>query len=308
MRRKETGDLLKRKPRGAFTLIELLVVMAIIAALLALSASVVMKFMERQQAANTQSTLDRTQGKLNVAWSKVKDTAFHETIDPTVESWIRTNLAAIPPTDPNATNRTRVIYVKLRLRQVFPMSFAEALNPAPLPPLPAYVTYLNKMGITGSIAGLAIEDNFESSACLLMALQRGQSGAGFDASDLTAGGSTGSYTASKGTVPYLTDAWQKPLHFSRVPVGCPTLNPKGAQPGNNDPQDPQGYLQTPNWGTIFGPKFQALTLQQLAPGNTSYRIAPLLCSSGPDKTLQVSPITFAAATVASNDDLFSSPQ
>ncbi len=136
-----------------------------------------------------------------------------------------------------------------------------------------------------------------------MALQRGQSGAGIDPSDLTAGGSTGAY----GSLPFLTDAWGKPLHFSRVPVGNLTLNPSGQpQPGNNDPNDPQGTLQTPNWGTTYGPAFQALTLQQLATGNTSYRIAPLLCSSGIDKTLQANAITFAPAS--GSDDQFSTPQ
>jgi prepilin-type N-terminal cleavage/methylation domain-containing protein len=313
MRRRDRDYLPKRRARDAFTLIELLVVIAIIAALIALSASAVIKFLGSQQAANTQSTLDRTQAKANVAWSKVKDLAWHETIPPAVDTWIRTYLAG---NDANATGRVRVIYVKLRLRQVFPMSFNEALSPptlppgnvCPLPPLPAYVTYLNKLGITGSIAGLNNEDNFESSACLLMALQRGQSGAGFDTSELTAGGSTGSFTAPKGSLPYLTDAWGKPLHFSRVPVGCPTLNPNGAQAGANDPNDPQGYLQTPNWGTTYGTSFTLVTGQKLAVGNTSYRIAPILCSSGIDKTLQISDLYTFTPSVMGSDDQFSAPQ
>ena len=306
MRRKQL-DNLPQQGRRAFTLIELLVVIAIIAALMALTASVVMKFLGSQQQANTQSTLDRTQGKLNVAWSKVKDAAWKETIPPAVHDWIKTNLAG---TDANAEGRIRVIYVKLRLRQVFPMSFNEALNTnpvSPLPPLPAYVTYLNKLGITGNIAGLSASDNFESSACLLMALQRGQSGAGFDPADLTAGGSTGSYAAPKGSLPYLTDAWNQPLHFSRVPVKNYALNPGGLpKTGNNDPNDPQGFLQTPNWGITYGPLFEKLTLQALATGNTSYRIAPLLCSSGPDKTLQTNPITFEPTL--GSDDQTSTPQ
>jgi prepilin-type N-terminal cleavage/methylation domain-containing protein len=313
MRRKQIHNLPQRRRRNGFTLIELLVVIAIIAALVALSASAVIKFLGSQQQTNTQSTLDRTQGKLNVAWSKVKDTAFRETIPPAVDAWIRTNLAG---NDANATGRVRVIYVKLRQRQVFPMSFNEALtpptlpgppaNPCPLPPLPSYVTYLSKLGITGSL-GLPASDDFESSACLLMALQRGQSGAGFDPSELTAGGSTGSYSASGGSLPYLTDAWGKPLHFSRVPVGNPTLNPKGAQAGNNDPNDPQGFLGTGTWGTTYGPSFTLVTGQKLAPGNTSYRIAPLLCSSGIDKALQITDLYTFTPGVGS-DDQFSTPQ
>jgi len=316
MRRKQIHNLSQRRRCEAFTLIELLVVIAIIAALVALSASAIMKFLGSQQQANTQSTLDRTQGKLNVAWAKVKDAAYGEPIPSTVDAWIRLNITG---TDANATGRVRVVYVKLRLRQVFPMSFNEALNitiPAsPLPALPAYQTYLSKHGITGSITGLSADDNFESSACLLMALQRGQSGAGFDPADLTAGGSTGSYSAPKGTLPYLTDAWGKPLHFSRFPTDSTLLNPNGAQVGNNDPGDPQGYLNDGTWAKLMplGQQlFSKLVQQSLAPSSSppkSYRLAPLLCSSGMDKTLQVGPITFAPITAMGiGDDQFSTPQ
>ena len=115
-------------------------VIAIIAALMALSASAVMKFMGVQQNNNTQSTLDRTQSQLGKAWSKVKDEANKRTDFPAaIEPWIRTNLAG---NDANATGRMRVIYMKLKLRQAFPMNFNEAVNPSPLPPLQAYATYL----------------------------------------------------------------------------------------------------------------------------------------------------------------------
>jgi hypothetical protein len=49
-----------------------------------------------------------------------------------------------------------------------------------------------------------------------------------------------------------------------------------------------------------------LTLQQLAPGNTSFKLAPLLASAGPDKTPQFDPITFKP-TALGTDDLFSNP-
>jgi prepilin-type N-terminal cleavage/methylation domain-containing protein len=319
MRRKEIGYLPQRHRRGAFTLIELLVVIAIIAALVALSASAVIKFLGSQQQANTQSTLDRTQAKLNVAWAKVKDQAFKETIDPSVDAWIRTNITGTG--DANSTGRVRAVYVKLRLRQVFPMNFNEALNKpipfgvstiqSPLQPLPAYVTYLSKVGISGSLA-LAATDNFESSACLLMALQRGQSGAGFDLADLTSGGSAGSYMNGTSSIPYLADAWGKPLHFARFPTGSTILNPAGALPGNNDPGDPQGYLNDTNWPKLQPTGQQAfslLTLQSLAKSSNpplSYKLAPLLCSSGIDKTLQADPTNFTPGT--GSDDQFSTPQ
>jgi prepilin-type N-terminal cleavage/methylation domain-containing protein len=287
--------------RSAFTLVELMVVIAIIAALIALTAGGVMKYIGSQMRANTQGTLDKTQSQLNKAWSKVKDQAYSEKIDPVVEAWIQANLSG---TDANSPGRTRVLYVKLKLRQVFPMNFNEAINPAPLPPLPAYKTYLNQLGITASTGA-----PYESSACVLMALQRGVSGAGVEPSDLTAGGALAVVPTPKGTLNYLADAWGQPLYFTRVPVGSAALNsnpfPGGGQVGNNDLLDPQGYLQTGGWAKAHGALFQKLTLQQLAGPNMSYKQAPMLCSSGPDKQLQTDPITFV--TVPGGDDLFSTP-
>lgn len=306
MRIQEMRNISGTLRRGAFTLIELLVVIAIIAALMALSAAAVIKFMGSQQIANTQTTLDKTQAKLTSVWGKVKDDANKSAMSElvpggggiTVKQWIQTNLAG---TDVNATNRIRVIYVKLKLRQVFPMNFNEAVNPYPLPPLPAYTAYLGQLGIAGTLRA-----NYESSACLLMALQRGVSGAGIDSTDLTSGGATGSTPSPNGgNIIYLTDAWGSPIYFTRVPSGNLLLNPNGPMPGANDPGDPQGYLQMAAWGTTYGPAFSALTLQQLAPGNKSFKLAPMVGSGGMDKTFSANQITFAP--VVGSDDQFSSP-
>jgi hypothetical protein len=144
-----------------------------------------------------------------------------------------------------------------------------------------------------------------------MALQRGVSGQGLDPSALTTGGATGAATLTQSklipppTITYLQDAWGQPIYFSRVPVYATALNPNGPQNGVNDPEDPQGYLQTPSWGTTFGANFTAATQQQLAPGNTSFKIAPMLASFGPDKQRQFDPVTFQPTPGA--DDLFSTP-
>jgi hypothetical protein len=300
-------------------MLELTVVIFIIVALMALTAGAVIKFMAVQQTSNTRTTLDRTQSKLNKAWSAVKDQAYTEPIPANVQAYIMQNLAG---NDTNATARTRVIYVKLRLRQVFPMSFDEALNITappgyPLPPLAAYQNYLISLGITGTTPATA---PYESSACLLMALQRSQSGSGVDASDLTGGGAAGSLSLpplNKKTIPYLTDAWNQPVYFSRFPSGSTLLNPNGAQPGNNDPGDPQGYLNSGTWSYSGNQNcrllFSALTLQQLSsvPAGspvTSYKLAPMLLSSGPNTALETNQITFAPNTAGNpGDDLFSTP-
>jgi hypothetical protein len=303
------------------------VVITIMAALMALTASAVLKFIGVQQTSNTQSTLDRVQSQLARAWSKVKDEAYKETIPVPVSSWIQTYLSG---SDANTTERVRVIYVKLKLRQAFPMSFNEALYPptlpapagaCPLPPLPAYQTYLSSMAITGSSPQTA---PIESSACLLMALQRGVSGAGIDPSVLTAGGAAGNFQLSPtSSIPYLTDAWGRPIFFTRVPAGNlylnPTTNPTTGTPniantytvispmflsgfpvicysqaGNNDPGDPQGYLVSTAWRTAFGLQFYSVT-SEVVPGlplpanspfnaqaaNTSFKLGPMVASGGP---------------------------
>ncbi len=207
--------------RGGFTLMELMVVITIIGALMALAASAVAKYMGVQQESNTKTTLSKTQSQLTKAWSKVKDQALRAPMSEivpglgvTVEQWIMTNLAANVgnPTEPitNTTQRARVLYVKLRLRQAFPMTFNEALNPFPLPPLPSYMAYLTNLGIAGSTTPPA---PYESSACLLMALQRGVSGAGIDPADLTSGGATGSITHSHGRESTVPNGCLEPTDF-----------------------------------------------------------------------------------------------
>lgn len=306
--------LWRGKQRAAFSLVELLFVIAIIAMLLALLVSATFKLIESQQVSNTQSVLDRVQSQLVKQWSIVKDQAYKETIPPATDQWIRTNLAG---NDVNATGRVRVIYVKLKLRQVFPMNFNEALYPPSagggnacpgINPQPAYLAYLNQRGVFTS-GGFA----WESSACLLMALTIGQSG--IPADTLQAGGAGSVDDAGYG-IPVLMDAWKRPIYFTRVPSGCPLLNPNGAHPDSTDPQpypvsydpgDPQGYLQLPNWGTTYGQLFTSITQQPLAPSGHSFKLAPLVASGGPGKNQQPTfdPVSFAPRGYA--EPLYSNP-
>jgi prepilin-type N-terminal cleavage/methylation domain-containing protein len=346
MKTKSSSNRSGRAERGAFTLVELMVVITIMAALAALTASATLKFIAVQQTSNTQSTLDRAQSQLARAWSKAKDQALKEQYPPGVENWIKINLSG---SDANTAKRTRILYVKLRLRQQFPMSFTEALTPPTLPgnnicpllPLPAYVTYLNSLGITMPPGSTANTAAIESSACLLMALQRGAGGAGIDPSELTAGGAAGNYPWAGGkTIPYLTDAWGRPIFFTRAPAGNLYLNPMtnpttgtanlpnlynvispmfplgfrltcNSSPGANDPGDPEGLLLTANWNTTYGPAFYLLTSQVVPLAKTSYKLAPMLASGGPTdwtkpgQTLPFDPITFY--TRPGSDALFSTP-
>jgi prepilin-type N-terminal cleavage/methylation domain-containing protein len=292
-----------RRRRSGFTLIELLVVIAIIAALMALSASAVIKFMAVQQNNNTQTVMNKVQSALNKQWAAAKDQAWKEPIPSAIDTYIRQNLAG---NDANVTGRVRVIYVKLKMRQLFPMNFNEALNPAPLPGLPAYQQYLSQLGVTGSIPA-----NYESSACLLMALNSAQSGGGTNTADIGGGGSTISFTLPSGkSISAFADAWGQPLYFTRVPAGCSLVNanpvvPGGGTPGIHDPGDRQGYLNSQAWPKTANTKlFTQLTLQPLAATNSSYKLVPMLASGGPNKILEVDPIWFSGVYT---DDVFSNP-
>ncbi len=231
-----------------------------------------------------------------------------------------------------------MVYVKLRMRQLFPMNFGEALgvqynNPqlaqlgispivpaSPLPPLPAYVSYLNNLGITQAYVSRAAysPQPYESAACLLMAMQRTQSGGG-GSGDVGTGGSTQSIPlGGNQSIRAYVDAWGQPLYFTRSPgrlsVGqqqSPGSQRRAArhQRSGRSP----GLTEQPGLVQRNTTLFTQLTLQPLAGGNCSYKLMPMLASSGPDrdnrgKNPSFDPIWLSVMTpVTYNDDLFSTP-
>src|SRR5262249_22475263 len=101
--------------------------------------------------------------------------------------------------DPESEQRARVIWIKLRLKQQFPMNFMEALDPTPnaiapsrgrpyvlLQPAPAFVqALLGKPALPWAVGQnpqpltpVAVDPprSFESSVCLLLALSRASKG------------------------------------------------------------------------------------------------------------------------------------
>jgi prepilin-type N-terminal cleavage/methylation domain-containing protein len=291
-----------RRARSGFTLLELLVVLAIIATLVALSAAAIMRFTGVQQISNTRDQLVKLGSIVRDRW-KIETNIFRtEPMDTTVKTYMDTTFG----TTGNEGLR-RVIWIKLRLRQTFPMTFAEALTPpsglaagTALDPLPVYKNYLmTTYGVTSSTTA-----PFESAACLLMALQRGSSGAGFQPDDLGRG-STLNLTAGSVTIPALVDAWGSPLQFYRWPTGDPILNPGGAQAGaGNDPTDPTGLLESPTWlsanGAAFATVFGYTPPSATAGGAAqSYRLEPLIVSWGPDGLLGLDTVT-ATPTVSAS--------
>src|SRR5262249_31495379 len=132
--------------------------------------------------------------------------------------------------------RARIIWRKLRLKQEFPMTFAEArepwkysatqadLLPTDLPPKRIYLTTVGarRGARTGGTPG-------EPSACLLMALQQNRGGGGvLKPEDLGAKDTDGD------GLPELVDGWDVPLAFFRFPVGNPDL--EAANPVTTGPK------------------------------------------------------------------------
>jgi prepilin-type N-terminal cleavage/methylation domain-containing protein len=305
--------------RAGFTLTELMVVLLIITVLTTLAAGTLLRFMGSQQASNTRATLDKLQTVLNSRWSIVTRSAKDEPIPAAVQTALQNKFFNYVGTDPNVEQRKHVLYVKLRQRQEFPMTFGEALTPVyGLPPLPKFTNFFKSLGYSGLPQS---QPEVESAILLLLALQSNQSGGGV--SQDTLGGSTvGTVQLSSGQrVNALVDGWGTPLAFCRYPTGSTVLNPNGATLGpSRDPTDPDGYLMNGDWllgvrmsglsGALFLPRIsqQPPTKNGQVTGGLSFRLAPLIASAGPDKFLGLDLGSFAPQDATANDNLYSKPQ
>src|SRR5262245_17156894 len=101
--------------RPGFTFVELLVVVALIAVLLALSASATVRVIDVQRGSNTEQTLKIVSELLDRHWQIEADKALRTDVIP---SNVETALAPLAANDPK---RLRLLYAKLKLQQQFPM-------------------------------------------------------------------------------------------------------------------------------------------------------------------------------------------
>jgi prepilin-type N-terminal cleavage/methylation domain-containing protein len=293
--------------RAGFTMVEMLVVITIIAILISLTAAGALKLIGTQQTFNTKSSLTRFDTDLQRAYRSAAD-KFRKEGSPTSGPML-TAYNTVFQVAGNDQGRKQVIWTKLRLKQTFPNSFSEAWDPKPLPPLSYYKTKLTALGYNGTNF-FTPPLQWESSVCLLWALQRGEDGPAIKESDF----GTGSLkdfgqvllnpaNPSSGLTPLslpvkgLIDDWGTPLAFCRWPVNSAQLSLTAAQQAhdNNDSDDPSGLLEAANWeisGGTFSPNAnQFMTwchplMLPLATGQAqTFRIYPLIVSAGPDKKL-----------------------
>jgi prepilin-type N-terminal cleavage/methylation domain-containing protein len=248
-----TMTFVRNTGRRAFTMIELLVVLGIGLLVVALTAGAAVQIIAYQRGANTEATIRTLMHPLERQWKNVVDKAKTETIPSNVYA-----IASSPSTVFN-DKRARVIWIKLRLKQTFPMNYSEALFPWALPPtfasagpiqyyeLPAnqtYVNNLNNAGITGGSLSASVWP-FESSRMLLMALQAGDM---FNPDTLPPSAVMTDTAAPP--LRYFVDAWQQPFVFYRFPAGntdVDATNPAGSAAKVRDPLDPEGVLLDPLW-------------------------------------------------------------
>jgi len=132
-----------RPNRSAFTFIELMAVLAIILVVTAISVTASIQVIAYQRGNTTQTTLKTLIDSLDRQWAAVVDAAKQESLqinqntNPAIYFLASDGTGQVTGVvNQNIDKRARVIYIKMRLKQEFPMNFSEALYPGGLPTLP----------------------------------------------------------------------------------------------------------------------------------------------------------------------------
>jgi prepilin-type N-terminal cleavage/methylation domain-containing protein len=278
-----------RAQRRGFTLTEVLVVLAIIAVLVSLSVGAVMQTRKVQETGNTKTLITKVDQAFQKRWLATVETARNEPPCAVARNIAGFNTAIYDD------RRARVIHIKMRLIQDFPVSFKEATSPvgaaSALGGLDANPSYIR--AFASATAGARTWQD-ESSACLYQALKRQVRGTEFDPD--TALSSQELVDPVGDGIKEIVDAWKvigsnrpQPLLFSRFPGFAPSqtavLVSLGLLP-LGDPVDPEKTLCNQTWVSWINtsPQNPALFTQMFGytPSTTPPNLTPVISSSGYD--------------------------
>ena len=261
------------RKRSGFTLVELLVTFTIIAILGALLAGGVMSWMSGQARRNTDTQIQTLHKAVMQHWDAVVTDAKNEkTIPPAVLAFAD-----------NSPDRARVIWIKTRLMEAFPVNFSEIKNAYTMPPLSNIpfdkrrymANYANSLPAGYSAAA---PGKTESAACLLMAIGINRGGIVHGREQLQ------SFTrdTNNDKVLELIDGWGEPLYFYRFATGNADLQaskPSTLVTPNCDPLDPKGLLGA-TWGSAKAGLFNIQFHNRLASATEQWYAVPAIASSG----------------------------
>jgi hypothetical protein len=272
----------------------MLIVVVIVIILVALSAGAYFYWIGAQQRSNSEGTIRTVNTMLGKHWTYVVEEAKKESPS-----------AAVLSLAGGDQPRAQVLWIKARLVEAFPISYAE-INSCPMyasipgigaPAIPSAMrkynrTYQKTLGTTVSNNAAT-----ESAASLLIALSASRGGNRLVPDTL---GAAVVDTDNDG-IPELVDGWRTALGFYRFAWNNPVLQappvfpfPAGSKQARfADPQDPAGTLLNSTWyasgnrsaaETYFG-----FTISSNA-GSTSNYVLPVIVSAGPDSAGVVPPL------------------
>jgi type II secretory pathway pseudopilin PulG len=228
------------------TLIELLVVMLIIATLASLILSAVFTVRDSQMKSFSETLVL----KLSSALEQQQKAAVDQIREEPVPNWALSMAGGDP-------RIAKVIYLKTRIKQEFPVSFYQAMYPnanytpmqtgayqtiggaADLPPKATYLKALQPLVGTAIPAmgqsipnpdqypslGLTMPAGFEASALLYLALSQGRRGqTGFNPDESIEPTAIKTATVGGVTFKYFVDSWGNPVRNWMFPYGNSELN------------------------------------------------------------------------------------
>ena len=233
--------------RPAFTLIELIVVISIIALLAAISISAVFRLQETSRESNTNKTLLKVQMGLDPQVKAARDTIAKETPSDWVKTWTSSrdsNNNLVP--DPI---RAKALHMKLRMRQEFPQTYAEARALLGDPMYGSKLMYRNAIGAGSSTPDL------EAAALLVVALSQNRGGITFSVEEIgrtevrDIGGKQMRVILDEYGTPICLRRWATDGELNSLPADelnqQPFVSPSQIASGNKDPDDPEGRFRNP---------------------------------------------------------------